>query len=205
MRKATFAILLLLSISSCHDNTDLEPEQNFADQSDAIVLKERDPDSPWISSDYESVFSKESWAAGVTVSVNKLLGYSFRNAVYPLEDMRNPGHPVVDVKKVEQISSDYLGSWDISSGDASYCSYSSFDRYSEVSTITDKVSGGLSIDLGMFSIGAKHAYSSVFSKQTVQEKRTVFGELSIVIRDINYRMQISSNITGLIREKCLKK
>ena len=202
MKTIVCFIFLFVSIVSC---TDISDDMNIEvmSESKAIVLKERNPNYPWIPSDYKSVLTA---TRGVTkdyasTSHRRFLGYSFKDDIYPLEDTRNLGYEVIDIDKLYKDNPKYLDAWKNNTGAASSFSYATFDRYVSNSTVTNSVSGGFKLNLGLFSIGNKRNLSSVFSKSMIEDKNTTFGELNIIVRDSCYRLQYSSNIQSKIKEK----
>ena len=204
MKTIVCFIFLFVSIVSC---TDISDDMNIEvmSESKAIVLKERNPNYPWIPSDYKSVLTA---TRGVTkdyasTSHRRFLGYSFKDDIYPLEDTRNLGYEVIDIDKLYKDNPKYLDAWKNNTGAASSFSYATFDRYVSNSTVTNSVSGGFKLNLGLFSIGNKRNLSSVFSKSMIEDKNTTFGELNIIVRDSCYRLQYSSNIQSKIKEKYL--
>lgn len=199
-----FASLLFL-FSSCNDSSDDLSTNSMFDKG-IVVLKERDPNVPWSPSEYKSKAILETKAISprhTSISFRDYLGYSFKDNIYPFEDTRNLGNPVIDINKLSKDSPSRVSSWANNTGEASSFSYSSFNRYSANSRITKNVNGGFNLNLGLFSIGSKTSYSEVFTNSLVNNENTTFGELNIVVRDSCHRLQISSYIKEQIREKYL--
>lgn len=204
MKKFCIFIFLIVSIVSC---TDISDDISVGDMSknEVIVLKKRDPNYPWVPSDYKSIGTK---TRNVTkdypgLAHRRFLGYSLKNDVYPLEDTRNLGYQVIDIDKLYKDYPKYLDAWKNNTGFANRFSYATFDRYVSNSTVTNSISGGAKLNLGLFSIGNKNSLSTVFSKAITEEQNATFGELNIIVRDSCYRMQYSSNIQEKINAKYL--
>lgn len=98
-----------------------------------------------------------------------------------------------------------MRSWKNNTGEATYYSYATFDRYTSNSTITKNVNGGFKLNLGLFSIGNRTNTKSVFTTTLVEDKNTTFGELNIVVRDSIHRMQYSTEIQKKIKTGYLVK
>lgn len=204
MKKFYFFIFLFVATVSCTDISD-DINVDTMSKNEVIVLKERDPNCPWIPSDYQSIFTatRSETRNYSGMSHRQFLGYSFKDDIYPLEDTRNLGYQVIDINKLYKDNPTYLSAWKNNTGTASSFSYATFDRYVSNSTLTNNISGGFNLNLGLFSIGNKRSLSSVFSKAITEDKNITFGELNIVVRDSSYRMQYSSNIQSKIKEKYL--
>lgn len=204
MRTIVCYIFLFISIVSC---TDISDDMNMVvlPENKVIVLKKRDPNYPWIPSDYKSVHTTTRNVARnyAGISHRHFLGYSFKDDIYPLEDTRNLGYKVIDIDKLYKDNPQYLDAWKNNTGAVSSFSYATFDRYVSNSTVTNSVLGGFKLNLGLFSIGNKRSLSSVFSKNVIEDKNATLGELNIIVRDSCYRLQYSSNIQSKIKEKYL--
>lgn len=196
---------LLILLSSCTDSND-DLRTNSVLSKDIVVLKERDPNTPWNPSTYKSKFTSETKSISprsTSVPTRDYLGYSLKNNTYPFEDTRNLGNPVVNLSQLTKDYPSYTISWKNNTGEATSFSYSSFDRYLSNSSISKTVNGGFSLNLGLFKIGSEHSYTTVFSNSLVNDRNTTFGELNVVVRDSCHRMQISSNIKEKIKAKYL--
>jgi len=199
-------VSILILLVSCNDKIDeLSGEGPAASNQKAVVLKERNPNYEWHPYDTKSNFTKANTFTPLSNDLyhGQYLGYSIKNNVYPLEDTRNLGYSVIDIPKLEKDYNSYITTWKNNTGEAKCFSYSSFDRYVSNSSVTNNVSGGASINLGLFSIGSKNAMKEVFTNSLVEDKNTVFGELKVILRDSCYRLQMSSNIKNLIRTNYL--
>lgn len=204
MKKVIPLLCVLLSFFSCNDNNFDEQDLVTVSSEKSRVLKERDPNIPWVPTEYKSktmLKTKTEPSGRISISHRDYLGCSYKSNIYPFEDTRNLGFPVIDMKKLSNDYPSYVLSWKNNTGEASSFSYSSFDRYNSNSTVTKKVNTGISLNLGLFSIGAKHSYSTVFTKSQTENKNSVFGELNVIIRDSCYRLQLSSSIKNKIKEK----
>ena len=205
MKKNFFLISILSCLISCTETCDDVDIDIVSTKTEETVVKERDPNYPWIPSDYKSIFTttRNVVENELTLSHRQLLGYSLKNDVYPLEDTRNLGYKVIDIDKLYRDNPNYFTVWKNNTGSANSFSYATFDRYISNSTLTDNISGGFSLNLGLFSIGSKNNINTVFSKSIAENENATFGELNIIVRDSCYRMQYSSNIQSKIKEKYL--
>lgn len=206
MKKVIPLLCVLLSFFSCNDNNFDEQDLVTVSSEKSRVLKERDPNIPWVPTEYKSktiLKTKTEPSGRISMSYRDYLGCSYKSNIYPFEDTRNLGFPVIDINKLSNDYPSYVLSWKNNTGEANVFSYASFDRYNSNSTVTKKVSTGFSLNLGLFSIGAKHSYSNVFTNTLTENRNSVFGELNVIIRDSCYRIQLSSNIKNKIKEKYL--
>lgn len=205
MKKIAFLLFSIFFLFSCNqDDRNINSDSILNDE--IVVLKERT--TPWIESDYKSKVSanlKSSTKTYQGLSHRNYLGYSFKNDIYPIEDTRNLGNQVVDIAKLNKDYPNYLRSWKNNTGEATYYSYATFDRYTSNSTITKNVNGGFNLNLGLFSIGNRTNTKSVFTTTLVEDKNTTFGELNIVVRDSIHRMQYSTEIQNKIKTRYLVK
>jgi hypothetical protein len=169
---------------------------------DEVILKERNSDFPWSPSDFRTKNTLRSGSLSNSypgLSHRMFLGHSLKNNVYPLEDTRNLGFQVIDMEGFIKDNPSYVRAWKNSSGEATFFSYATFDRYTSNSSVTKNVSGGFKLNLGLFSIGNKNTLKSVFTTTFAEDKNTTFGELNIMVRDSCYQIQTSSNILEKIR------
>lgn len=128
-------------------------------------------------------------------------GWKGENLFNPIaEDVT---YPIIDMEKLLRDHPSYFSDKSINLGEANSFAYASFDRYEEKSNITNKVSSGLSLNLGLFSIGSKKTMSEVFTSTVVNESQSVFGELNVLYKANQYTLQTSSNILENIRSKYL--
>ena len=188
--KKEFLLLFvwMLIFGSCQDDRDnLPPKQ---DHDKYVVLKERDPNHPWVPVKRKGL----SRSAPVSIGLKDCVGRSLKCDAFPIENMENLGYPVIDMDKFTKDYPGYFTSWRLGNGFAESYSYASFDRFLENSSTTKKVGGGLSLNLGIFKIGAKRKVTKVFTKSYAEDSQSVFGMLSVLIRDSCYNLQLSSNI-----------
>ena len=187
----TFCMFIL---ASCDNDTQEEFIENSQDQikSKAIILKERDPDSPLILSK-RRVKNLKSRVKSGNEPFKNYLGKSFKTDAMPLTDYENFGWSVIDI---ENYLKDYPNSYynvQIGTTESNSFAYTSFDRYVEKSKVTKKVKGGFSLNLGVFSIGAKKSMERTFSMTAINESNRVFGELHYQYMDSKYWLKNTSN------------
>lgn len=206
-KKNTILLLTILFTFSCNQEDQIlqtTTEQIIAGlDEDPIILKERV--TKWIEYESNKNTLRSTPFGYAGIPDRNLLGFSLKDNVYPIEDTRNLGNPVIDLGKFAKENPSMVRAWKNNTGAAAYYSYATFDRYVTTSTITEKVNNGFNLNLGLFSIGNKKDKTSVFSKSLTEDKNTTFGELNIVIRDSIYRMQYSSEVQKKIQTKYLTK
>jgi len=206
MKKYLFLMMSLsfLTFSCTNQDEDLmqQPEANYTGDK-IVVLKERDPDNPWVPSDYQSIFSLGKRSIGI--NQEKYLGMSYKSIVFPFEDTRNLGNQVIDYAKFRRDYETYFKSWKVNNGEAFRFSYATFDNYTSNSKKTTEVSGGFNLNLGVFSVGNKKSRTETFSKSLVENNNAVFGELNVVVRDSVFNLQLSSYIKEKIKKDYMHK
>jgi len=132
-------------------------------KSKAIVLKERDPNSPLILSKMV-IDEPEIKIKSGDKPFKKYLGRSFKMNTLPLTDYKNFGRRVIEVG--DYLKSNPNGSDNDRIGYTNTYSfaYTNFSKYVEKSEVQKKVKGGFKLNLGLFSIGAKKSMERTFSK-----------------------------------------
>lgn len=194
--KNTIIIILIIiaTITSCsNEDSVFQTEKEVK----TLVLKERDPNSPLVLSKINFTRSRAN-TRSYAVAYNNYYGMSFKDNIYPLANSENLGYPVIDLVKFKKDHFDYFKSIGIGRGYAESFSYANFERYMSNSSVTKKVNGGLSLNLGLFKIGAKRSLTKIFTSSSDDISNRVYGELNIEIRDSSYTMQWSSNIKNKI-------
>lgn len=129
---------------------------------------------------------------------NEYLGRSYVDRTLPIGSSENVAFPVIDIKKLYQEHPNYITDARIGKGEATSFSYANFERYTSNSKTSKKIKLGFSINLGLFSIGAKRSMTEIYSSSLIQESNRVYGELNVEIKDSYYRLQTSSNINKII-------
>lgn len=87
--------LSVLCLTACvRENTN--PEKGV-EANGTIVLKERE--TPWEPNVSHAIAYDIATRAFQSLSHRDYLGYSLKDNIYPLEDTRNLGYKVIDVKK----------------------------------------------------------------------------------------------------------
>lgn len=192
LNKILFGLsLIIVSLTACN-NADVISREEYEDNK-TVVIRERDTNSPLILSK-KSKTKRLTKAPRYVVSFDKCLGMSFGCNVYPLGSMEDLGYPVIDLEKMSNDYPSYFTSKRIGQSLAESFAYANYDRYTSNSSVTNKVDGGASLNLGLFKMEAKSSMSTIFSISSETQKNRVYGELNIEVRDSAYTMQMSSNI-----------
>lgn len=189
MKNVILLLLITLALISCSKESYLI--ENAINEEYVIVLKERNFSCPWIPMERTKVDRNLSFKSNMTF--DDCLGCGYRDDFFPVGNINNVTYSVIDIKKVLANTS-YVKSRSLNEGDAKSFAYSSFDRYTENSSVTKKIGGGFSFSLGLFSIGAKKKMTEIFTQSLIEEQKRVFGELDVIYRSSRYIMQMSSRI-----------
>ncbi|MHA7111625.1 MAC/perforin domain-containing protein [Sunxiuqinia elliptica] len=197
MKKGIFpivmAVLLTAGFYACDNSIDLSEKTDMQDQSKskAIVLKERDPNSPLILSKKVADEPERKLKSG-SRPFEKYLGRSFKMSTLPLADYKNFGGRVIEVEDYLKSNPNGSSTDRIGYTNTYSFAYTNFRKYVEKSEVQKKVKGGFKLDLGLFSIGAKKSMERTFSKTNVQEHNRVFGELHYLYMDSRYWLTTNS-------------
>jgi hypothetical protein len=197
MKKGIFpimlAVLLAVGFYACNENDDLVEKTGMQEQikSKAIVLKERDPNSPLILSK-KVIDEPERKLKSGNEPFKKYLGRSFKMNTLPLTDYRNFGPRVIEVETYLKDNPNGSDTDRIGYTDNYSFAYTNFSKYVEKSEVQKKVKGGFKLNLGLFSIGAKRSMERTFSKTKVEERNRVFGELHYLYQDSRYWLTTNS-------------
>lgn len=167
------------------------------------VLKERPLENAWKGSKLQRLEDSTRAMQFRYIQNSDYIGYSFRLAESPIEDTRNVGMRIFDSESFSNDYPNYFLAWKNMTSDTKIYSYSSFDKYSDVSKIVHTVNNGLELKLLSFGLSHKHTYESTFGKTVVNDEKSVFGDLHILLRDSCYRMSYTPNIQKLIQKKYL--
>ena len=190
-----FYTVIALAMLACDNESFDSLDRN---ETSTIVLKERDANTPLVLSNKKKRTKNSKLKIGSTLTFDKYLGRSYKAESLPIGSIEDMGYPVVDIEKLIKDHPNYSSTMRIGIGEASSFSYSNFSRYLEKSKVTKKVKGGFSLNLGLFSIGAKRKMEKVFTTSKIEERNRVFGELNIQFKEARYVLQSSSNISNKI-------
>lgn len=202
MKKLLYVYLLFIFMSSCI-NEDPEHVKDLSHGINETILVERDPNSPLIL--YKDLKNKVTKASRAELPLQDHLGYSYKYKTLPLGSGENVFYPVIDLAKMEKDYPSYVTEKRIGETKAQRFSYSTFERYTSKSEISKKVKNGPSLNLGLFSIGAKRTLEEVFSSSSVAETNSVFGELNATLKYSICRIQYSTFIINRIKLNYLHK
>lgn len=198
MKKNVFLFVCLLLFFSCNNT---EENINLALNKGEIVLKERNPNCPLILSQNKITKSLNS----SPLSFRDHLGFSYKTETLPIGSTENVGFRIIDIDKLEKDNIASITNIRIGTGDPVSFAYSNFDRYTNSSRVNEKIETGFSLDLGLFSIGNSKKVEEIFSSTTSSEQTSIFGELSVEIKDSKYTLQTSTSIINKIKFDYLDK
>lgn len=194
-------ILLAFLTSSCSKEHQAVPKAetpSFAIKT--TVLCERTPDYPF--TDYHTIQKKilaTSPATPISIDIEDYIGHSYTTEFYPVEDARNIARPVIDVDK---YINDFEGRYEKISLNQSYAqsySYTDFNRLSEKTDISSKVSiTSNSNILKVFTHSSESTFEDVFSDSYSNTDRTVYGESNILFLFDKYDLSLPPNLYGRV-------
>lgn len=194
--KFTPIILILLlitaTITSCNEDSSNKEELSTHIETDTIVLMERVSNKPVLLS-INSKKTQKTTSLPAIINISEYLGRGYDIEKGYIGSPDGVKFPVLDINKYIADHPDSYLSKQLGSSLSTSISFSSFDRYEEKSKKTKKISTGFKLNFKIFSLGAKHKYESSFTSETVNEEKSIFGELDIYIKDASYELLISSN------------
>lgn len=135
-------LILLLGMVSCSE-TDIAYKFSLSDL--PKVLKERPFENAWKGSNLQRREDSTRAMQFRYIQNSEYIGYSFRLAESPIEDTRNVGMRIFDSESFSNDYPNYFLAWKNMTSDTKIYSYSSFDKYSDVSKIAHTVNNGLEL------------------------------------------------------------
>ncbi|MBB6273858.1 hypothetical protein HDF26_004331 [Pedobacter cryoconitis] len=203
-------IIALFALSSCHKDA-LNPGTNSNSEpelfKDVQVISERSGTGKIILSSKELNPGK----SGLTIPLalpeplqpEYYLGRSYRGDGSIIVTPENVSFKVIDIERLLQEHPDYYTPLNIDVVTATSSSFASFDRYEQKNNSNKTISGGFSVNLGLFSFGAKNKWTTIFSSSVVNESNKVFGELNVEVKGSSYSLLSSENVRRNILENYL--
>ncbi|WP_367866912.1 MAC/perforin domain-containing protein [Pedobacter sp. WC2423] len=131
------------------------------------------------------------------------LGRSYRGDGSIIVDPINVSFKVIDIERLLQEHPDYYTPLNLDVVTATSSSFASFDRYEHKTNSNKTISGGFSVNLGLFSFGAKNKWTTIFTSSVVNETNAVFGELNVEVKGSSYSLLSSENAQRTIMENYL--
>jgi len=208
MNKLTALSGIVLLLASC-DNEEKLPTISNEDNSDYIVLKERDSHLPNEATTkpiilQEKPSTKMSGPNGEIIgNSDALLGYSYTVGNSIMGDYANVISQVIDIQKLKNIDATYITPKALSSNQRHSFAYSNFDRYEHLSNVTKKIASGFSISIGKFKFGRKKKISETFIQHDADSTREVYGELNLNIQNSAFSLDGSDGARKLYARECL--
>lgn len=189
MKKNIVFLLLIVLIYSCKEESFIET----ASPNRTTTVLDRSSNYPWIPYEQRDILKRISKVSGDIMTLRSVIGKSYKvdETEYP---MSNIGIDIIDMPNFNKENPGYFSVRRLGVGNSSYFSYADFSRYESNSVKTKSVDGGFELKLGLFSIGAKHKMTSVFTENTVNESNRAFAELNILIKDSAYILTPTENV-----------
>lgn len=169
------------------------------------VLFERESKEPFILKKQSSLKLKASTSSEdeAIIDPRYYIGRSYDAEVSDVGSPLGIRYPVVDAKKLVAEKSDLFKKITINSSESDLFSFVGFDNYWKRSNSNKTVSGGLSLNFGIFSIGAKSKFTKTFSTTITTDKKRVYVELYGYFIGSNYSYLFSSNMIDNIKQNYL--
>lgn len=191
LKKLLSIVWLTCFLVSCNEDLKQTSKEKKLTLNGAIVLKERAPSSPLILSKRRKL-KPPLKTKSEAESFSNFLGRSLKTEELPLTDYRNFGWEVIEIDDFIRDTPNSYHNDPIHTSDSKAFTYSTFSRYVQKSTINRKVKSGFSLNLGVFSIGAKHSMERTFSKTKISDYNRVFGEVHCMYKASRYWLKNSS-------------
>ncbi len=206
----TLFVITLLFVACSNDDSNCFDQNgvNFQNEVSDIILKERDSNLPQvITRDVTLERRPITRASGPNGEIignsDVLLGYSYTVGNSILGDYSNVISPIVDIKKVKAIDPEYITPKLLNTNFTKSFGYSNFDRYEYNSSVTKKVTSGLSLNIGIFKFGRKKTTTEVFTSQITNSNNVVYGELNLDIKNSSFALQTAEGARKLYARECL--
>jgi hypothetical protein len=205
-----FLFLFALAFTSCTKDL-LQPQAesnanlNTAnlDLKDLTLISKRTDDAKIILSSKElnSGNSKlKTLALPPPLQPEYYLGRSYRADQGVNGDPENVGFKVLDIEDLLRDHPDFYTPLNLDLISAKSASFTSFDRYESKTNSNKTVTAGFSLNLGLFSVGAKNKWTTVYSSSLLSETNRVFGELNVEVKGSSYMLSTTTNARGKMME-----
>ena len=196
--------IALLFVACSNEKDDFNEINSNKDEVSDVILKERDPNLPdVVTRDIVLETRSKTRTSGVIGNSDALLGLSYNIGNSIMGDYSNVGSIVVDVEKIRALDPQFITSKFLNTNFTYSTTYTDFDRYESNSKVTDKVSSGVSLNLGLFKIGRKKETTEVFTNQVIEDSKIVYGELNIDKKNSSFQLQSSEGARKLYARECL--
>nr|WP_315420472.1 MAC/perforin domain-containing protein [uncultured Pedobacter sp.] len=211
MNKSLLIIaLFILTLVSCSKETFVHLPSN-EQVSDTITLIERTSKGPiYLSNKHlRSSFKLSNKSLmttplpNTTIDIRYYLGRAYNISVSEIGSPDGVKFPVIDVERLVADNPDYFLSKRIGESVANRFSFSTFDRYQQKANKTQTITGGFSLNFGLFTIGSKNKFVKTFSSDVINEDKRVYGELNVNIKDASHEILFSSNVFKKVKEDYL--
>lgn len=202
--KLVVTVLGIALLTACR-KSDLSNDQSLPQSKDStIVLFERASSKPFILSNKPAGRTMQTFDLPGTLDFRYYLGraYDVTNGEFGTGD--GVRFPIIDIDRLVADNPDYFMSKQLSYSEATRFSFSDFDRYQQKSNYSRKISGGFSLNLGLFKIGTKHKFDKAFSTDFIEDNKRVWGELNVTVRDASHELLMSTNTIKKIRDNYIR-
>jgi hypothetical protein len=141
----------------------------------------------------ESIF-KNLFQTRSLLTFDNCIGRGYKSDYFPTGCMEGITSEIIDLAKLQKDHPEYFTQISLNEGEANSFSFSDFNEYTSKSDLKKTVTGGASVNLGLFSVGAKHTMTQIFTSNITDDEKSVFGELDITYKKYQYALQMSSRI-----------
>lgn len=201
-----FLSMLIILISSCKKEQS-NGANTLSNGASEVVLFERESKAPVVLSNKKSASNNRTLATSSTdefiLTPKDYLGRSYDAEVSDVGSPLGVRYPVVDMKRLLVDYSEFFKPITINNTSTNVFSFVSFDRYSQKSNTSKTVNAGFSLNIGLFSIGAKSKYVNTFSSSILNENKRVYGELDGYYIGTAYAYLFSSNMIDIVKQNYL--
>lgn len=206
--KLVVVISAVMLFAACTNENDCDYSNIDNTSTEDVILKERDTSLPEVITrdvvlDHKPTTRANGQNGEIIGNSDILLGYSYTIGSSIMGEYSNVISPIVDIKKVKALSTEYITPKQLNTNFTRSFAYSNFDRYESNSTVTKKVATGFSLNIGLFKLGRKKTTTEVFTSQITNSNNAVFGELNLDIKNSSYLLQSSDGARKLYARECL--
>lgn len=199
MKRFLLIFTALFSVFACtkSDETYFVPTDDASQEPALIVVQERDPTLPAEPSRIGSL-AKKSVAENGFIQSDDFIGRAYKIGNTILGDPENFSIPVFQRLKLKTDYPGYFTNTSLMKTEINYFAYTTDEEYEAKTNVTNKVSSGFKLNLGLFSIGRKKKMEQSFSTYDYQRTRDAYGELNIEFRRALYALRTSSLVNKRI-------
>ncbi len=151
------------------------------------------------------IYASKSRATSSPIIGNSdiLLGKSYKAGNGIIGDFNNVVFPIIDLDKVRETGANRIMAHSLKQQNEKICTYSDFYKFADSASVVRTISSGFRLNLMLFTIGRKNTTTEIFKTAYTSSEQSVYGELNIIVRDRQFRLESTSSSRRLYARQCL--